>query len=162
MKPRHKKFMYIIVALIALGVAVGLVMYALKENVSLYFTPSQVFNKEAPQGRSFRVGGLVLVGSLKRQSDGLTVHFDVTDTANSVTVVYKGFLPDLFKEGKGVVVHGKLEEGNLFRADEVLAKHDENYMAKEATYAIEQAKEKAAANAAPESITPESNATEKK
>ena len=131
--------MYIIVALVALGIAVGLVMYALKENVSLYFTPSQVFNNEAPQGRSFRVGGLVQVGSIKRQSDGLTVHFDVTDTAKSMTVVYKGFLPDLFKEGKGVVVHGKLGSDNVFRADEVLAKHDENYMAPEAKYAIEQA-----------------------
>ena len=141
--------MYIIVALVALGIAVGLVMYALKENVSLYFTPSQVFNNEAPQGRSFRVGGLVLVGSLKRQSDGLTVHFDVTDTAKSMTVVYKGFLPDLFKEGKGVVVHGKLGNDNVFRADEVLAKHDENYMAPEATYALKQAQVQSAVNAAP-------------
>src|SRR3990172_2326170 len=123
MKPRHKKFVYIIVALAALGAAVGLVLYALKSNVSLYFTPSQVFNNEAPQGRSFRVGGLVAVGSIKRQSDGLTVNFDVTDSAKSMTVVYKGFLPDLFKEGKGVVVHGKLGTDNVFRADEVLAKH---------------------------------------
>ena len=161
MKARHKKFMYIIVALMALGVAVGLVMYALKENVSLYFTPSQVFKNEAPQGRSFRIGGLVVVGSLQRQSDGLTVHFDVTDTAKSVTVVYKGFLPDLFKEGKGVVAHGKLEEGNIFRADEVLAKHDENYMAPEAKYAVDQAKDKAAVNAAPENNTPASNTMNK-
>ena len=148
--------MYIIVALVALGVALGLVMYALKENVSLYFTPSQVFNNEAPQGRSFRVGGLVQVGSIKRQSDGLTVHFDVTDTAKSMTVVYKGFLPDLFKEGKGVVVHGKLGSDNVFRADEVLAKHDENYMAPEATYAIEQAaKGQSAVNATPVMGAPE-------
>ena len=149
MKPRHKKFIYIIVALTILGTAVGLVMYALKENVSLYFTPTQVFNNEAPQGRGFRVGGLVQVGSLKRMSDGLTVNFDVTDTAKSITVVYKGFLPDLFKEGKGVVVHGKLGSDNVFRADEVLAKHDENYMAPEATYAIEQAKAQSGVNAAP-------------
>ena len=156
MKPRHKKFIYIIVALVALSTAVGLVMYALQSNVSLYFTPSQVFNNEAPQGRSFRVGGLVQVGSIKRQSDGLTVHFDVTDTAKSVTVVYKGFLPDLFKEGKGVVVHGKLGTDNVFRADEVLAKHDENYMAPEATYAIEQAaKGQSAVNAAPAMSAPE-------
>ena len=156
MKPRHKKFIYIIVALLALGIAVGLVLYALQSNVSLYFTPSQVFNNEAPQGRSFRVGGLVQVGSIKRQSDGLTVHFDVTDTAKSVTVVYKGFLPDLFKEGKGVVVHGKLGADNVFRADEVLAKHDENYMAPEATYAIEQAaKGQSAVNAAPTMGVPE-------
>ena len=156
MKPRHKKFMYIIVALVILGTAVGLVMYALKENVSLYFTPSQVFNNEAPQGRSFRVGGLVKEGSVKRMADGLTVNFDVTDTAKSMTVVYKGFLPDLFKEGKGVVVHGKLGNDNVFRADEVLAKHDENYMAPEATYAIEQAKKaQSAVDAAPTMGAPE-------
>ena len=156
MKPRHKKFVYIIVALAALGAAVGLVLYALKSNVSLYFTPSQVFNNEAPQGRSFRVGGLVAVGSIKRQSDGLTVNFDVTDSAKSMTVVYKGFLPDLFKEGKGVVVHGKLGTDNVFRADEVLAKHDENYMAPEATYAMEQAaKAQSAVNAAPAMGAPE-------
>lgn len=156
MKPRHKKFIYIVIAVSILGAAVGLVMYALKENVSLYFTPSQVFNNEAPQGRSFRVGGLVKEGSVKRLSDGLTVNFDVTDTAKSITVVYKGFLPDLFKEGKGVVVHGKVGSDNVFRADEVLAKHDENYMAPEATYAIEQAKKaQSAVDAAPTMSTPE-------
>lgn len=139
MKVRQKKIVYIFVALAALGIAVGLVLYALKSNISLYFTPTQVFNQEAPQGRSFRMGGLVEVGSVKRQSDGLTVHFNVTDTAKSMPVVYKGFLPDLFKEGKGVVVHGKIETGNVFRADEVLAKHDENYVAPEAEYAMKQA-----------------------
>jgi cytochrome c-type biogenesis protein CcmE len=95
------------------------------------------------------MGGLVVVGSVKRQSDGLTVHFSITDTAKSMPVVYKGFLPDLFKEGKGVVVHGKLEAGNVFRADEVLAKHDENYIAPEAAYAMKQAaKGQSAVNAA--------------
>ncbi|MBA0902278.1 MAG: cytochrome c maturation protein CcmE [Candidatus Nitrotoga sp.] len=140
MKPRHKKFTYIILALLALSAAVGLVLYALSNNISLYFTPTQVLNKEAPQGRSFRMGGLVVANSLKRQEDGLTVHFNVTDTVKSMSVVYKGFLPDLFKEGKGVVVHGKLETDGVFRADEVLAKHDENYIAPEAAYAIKQAK----------------------
>lgn len=139
MKVRQKKFVYIIGALLILGVATGLVLYALKSNISLYFTPTQVLNEEAPQGRSFRMGGLVVMDSVKRQSDGLTVHFSVTDTAKSMPVIYKGFLPDLFKEGKGVVVHGKLEAGNVFRADEVLAKHDENYIAPEAAYAIKQA-----------------------
>ena len=149
MKPRQKKFVYIILALVALGTAIGLVLYALTNNISLYFTPTQVFNKEAPQGRGFRMGGLVVVGSLKRQSDGLTVHFSITDTAKSMLVVYKGFLPDLFKEGKGVVVHGKLEAGGVFRADEVLAKHDENYIAPEAAYAMKQAaKGQSAVNAA--------------
>lgn len=139
MKPRHKKFTYIILALLALSAAVGLVLYALSNNISLYFTPTQVLNKEAPQGRSFRMGGLVVANSLKRQEDGLTVHFNVTDTVKSMPVVYKGFLPDLFKEGKGVVVHGKLETDGVFRADEVLAKHDENYIAPEAANAIKQA-----------------------
>lgn len=149
MKPRQRKFVYIILALVALGTAIGLVLYALTNNISLYFTPTQVFNKEAPQGRSFRMGGLVVVDSVKRQSDGLTVHFSITDTAKSMPVVYKGFLPDLFKEGKGVVVHGKLEAGNVFRADEVLAKHDENYIAPEAAYAMKQAaKGQSAVNAA--------------
>jgi cytochrome c-type biogenesis protein CcmE len=139
MKPRQKKFVFIVAALAILSAAVGLVLYALNDNISLYFTPSQVLNKEAPQGRGFRMGGLVVVDSVKRQSDGLTVHFSVTDTAKSMPVVYKGFLPDLFKEGKGVVVHGKLEDGGIFRADEVLAKHDENYVAPEAAYAMKQA-----------------------
>lgn len=149
MKVRQRKIVYILAALVVLGIAVGLVLYALKNNISLYFTPTQVLNKEAPQGRSFRMGGLVEVGSVKRQSDGLTVHFSITDTAKSMPVVYKGFLPDLFKEGKGVVVHGKIEDGNLFRADEVLAKHDENYIAPEAAYAMKQAaKGQSAVNAA--------------
>jgi len=139
MKPRQKKFAYIIIALVALGTATALVLYALTNNISLYFTPTQVFNKEAPQGRGFRMGGLVAMDSIKRQSDGLTVHFSVTDSAKTMPVVYKGFLPDLFKEGKGVVVHGQIEAGGVFRADEVLAKHDENYMAPEAIYAMEQA-----------------------
>ncbi|CAH1385897.1 cytochrome c maturation protein CcmE [Candidatus Nitrotoga sp. M5] len=139
MKPRQKKLAYIIIALVALGAATGLVLNALTNNISLYFTPTQVFNDEAPQGRGFRMGGLVAMDSIKRQSDGLTVHFSVTDSAKTMPVVYKGFLPDLFKEGKGVVVHGKIEDGGVFRADEVLAKHDENYMAPEAVYAMEQA-----------------------
>jgi cytochrome c-type biogenesis protein CcmE len=149
MKPRQRKFVFIILALIALATATGLVLYALTNNISLYFTPTQVFNNEAPQGRGFRMGGLVVVDSVQRQADGLTVHFSVTDTAKSMPVVYKGFLPDLFKEGKGVVVHGKIEAGGVFRADEVLAKHDENYIAPEAAYAMEQAaKERTTVNAA--------------
>jgi len=149
MTPRRKKTMYIILgALAGLGMAVGLVLYALKNNVSLYFTPTQVFNKEAPQGRSFRIGGLVEAGSVKREGDGLTVHFSVTDTLRSMPVVYKGILPDLFKEGKGVVAQGKLEGNNVFRAEEVLAKHDENYMPPEAKDALEKASKAQAAAAA--------------
>ena len=102
--------MWFIVAGVALvALAVGLVLYALKNNVSLYFTPTQVFNKEAPQARSFRIGGLVEVGSLQREKDGLTARFNITDTHKTMPVIYKGILPDLFKEGKGVVAQGKLE-----------------------------------------------------
>ena len=139
MKPRQKRFVYIIIAIVALSGAVGLVLYALKNNVSLYFTPTQVFNKEAPQGRNFRIGGLVEPGSVKRQSDGVTVHFNITDNARTLPVIYKGILPDLFKEGKGVVAQGKIETDNLFHAEEVLAKHDENYMPPEAKDALDQA-----------------------
>ena len=137
MKPRQKRFMFIIVGIVILSSAIGLILYALQNNVSLYFTPTQVYNKEAPQGRNFRIGGLVVEGSIKRQRDGLTMHFDVSDTFKTIRVFYKGILPDLFKEGKGVVVHGKLQADNTFVADEVLAKHDENYNAAEVVTALE-------------------------
>ena len=139
MKPRQKRFVYIIVAVAAVGIAVGLVLNALKDNVSLYFTPTQVFNKEAPQGRSFRIGGLVEQGSIKREGDGLTVHFVITDLKRNLPVVYKGILPDLFKEGKGVVAQGKMEADGVMHASEVLAKHDENYMPPEAADALKKA-----------------------
>jgi cytochrome c-type biogenesis protein CcmE len=153
MKPRQKRFMFIGIAVALLGAAVGLVLYALKDNVSLYFTPTQVFNNEAPQGRNFRIGGLVEQGSMKREGDGLTVHFMVTDTTRSMPVVYKGILPDLFKEGKGVVAQGKLGSDNVFHAEEVLAKHDENYMPPEAKLAIDRAA-KARAEAAAPAVVP--------
>lgn len=150
MKPRQKRFVLIGVVLAGLGLAVGLVLYALKDNVSLYFTPTQVFNKEAPQGRNFRIGGLVEQGSLKRENDGLTVHFMVTDTVHSMAVTYRGILPDLFKEGKGVVAEGQLSADNVFQANQVLAKHDENYMPPEAKTALDQAARlKAGGGAAP-------------
>src|SRR5512135_3196411 len=139
MTARQKRLVFILAGVVLLGAAVGLLLYALKSNVSLYFTPTQVYNKEAPQGRSFRVGGLVVEGSLKRENDGLTAHFEITDTQKTMPVVYKGILPDLFKEGKGVVAQGKLQEDNVFHADEVLAKHDENYMPPEAKHALEEA-----------------------
>ena len=145
MKPRHKRLFFILVAITIFGAAVGLVLYALKSNVSLFFTPTQVYNKEAPQARSFRVGGLVVDGSLKRERDGLTVHFDITDTQKTMPVTYKGILPDLFKEGKGVVAQGKLQSDNVFYAEEVLAKHDENYVAPEAARALELAAKAASA-----------------
>jgi cytochrome c-type biogenesis protein CcmE len=139
MKPRQKRFMFIVVALVALAVAVGLVLNALDKNVSLYFTPTQIYNKEAPQGRSFRIGGLVEQGSVLRQTDGLTVKFVITDKLKSIPVIYKGILPDLFKEGKGVVAQGKMEADGIMHAEEVLAKHDENYMPPEAADALKKA-----------------------
>ena len=139
MTKRQKRFAYILVGVAAVGIAVALILNALRSNVAFYFTPTQVFNKEVPLNKAFRIGGLVESGSLKREGDGLTVHFVVTDTAKSMPVTYKGILPDLFREGKGVVAQGKIESDGIFRADEVLAKHDENYMPPEAKNAIEQA-----------------------
>jgi cytochrome c-type biogenesis protein CcmE len=147
MKPRQKRFVFIAVALVGVALAVGLVLYALRGNVNLYFTPTQVFNNEVPKGRSFRIGGLVEEGSVKREKDGLTVNFVITDTHKSIPVVYKGILPDLFKEGKGVVAQGKVENG-VMRAEEVLAKHDENYMPPEAADALKKAKAANTADAA--------------
>src|ERR1039458_8644459 len=100
MKPRQKRFVFIAVAVVGVATSVGLVLYALRGNVNLYFTPTQVFNNEVPSGRSFRIGGLVEEGSVKREKDGLTVNFVITDTHKSIPVVYKGILPDLFKEGR--------------------------------------------------------------
>lgn len=149
MNRRQKTLAFIVAGVVGLGIAVGLVLYALRGNVSLYFTPTQVFNKQAPLERSFRIGGLVVDHSLKREPDGLTVHFLVTDTDKSMPVVYTGILPDLFKEGKGVVAEGKLESDGVFHASQVLAKHDENYMPPEAKAALDAAKKNEAATAAP-------------
>lgn len=145
MKPRQKRLMFILVGVAAVGLAVGLVLNALNKNVSLYFTPTQVFNNEAPHGRSFRIGGLVEAGSVTREANGLTVNFVITDTSKEIPVVYQGILPDLFKEGKGVVVQGSVGPDGIMHADEVLAKHDENYMPPEAADALKKA---AAANSA--------------
>jgi cytochrome c-type biogenesis protein CcmE len=139
MKPRHKRLALIVGGLAVLGVAAGLVLSAFQENLVFFYSPTQVANAEAPQGKAFRIGGLVEQGSVKRQPDGLTVAFNVTDTAKVVPVVYSGILPDLFKEGKGVVAQGRLGPDGVFRAHEVLAKHDENYMPPEAAHAVEQA-----------------------
>ena len=136
MKPRHKKFLWVVGGLALLGVGVALVLNALKTNLNYFYTPTQVANHEAPSNRSFRIGGLVLSGSLKRETDGLTAEFVVTDTARNIPVIYKGILPDLFKEGKGVVAQGKLGANGYFIADQVLAKHDENYMPPEAAKAL--------------------------
>jgi cytochrome c-type biogenesis protein CcmE len=123
----------------ALGIAAALVLNAFQSNLVFFFSPTQVLANEAPRGKAFRIGGMVETGSLKRENDGLTVHFRVTDTAQTIPVTYTGILPDLFKEGKGVVAQGKLQSDGDFQATEVLAKHDENYMPPDAKHAIEQA-----------------------
>ncbi len=141
MKPRHKRFLAIGAALAALGGATALVLNAFQSNLVFFFSPSQVASKEAPVGKSFRLGGLVQTGTVARQEDGVTVRFDVTDTAHTIPVVYRGILPDLFREGKGVVAQGRLDAGGVFRAEQVLAKHDENYMPPEAAAALAKAQE---------------------
>ena len=137
LKPRHKRLALILVALLLLGGAVAMVLTAFNENLVFFRSPSDVVAGKAPAGKPFRVGGLVETGSVKRE--GVSVSFKVTDTAHAIRVIYTGILPDLFREGKGVVVQGKLEPDGMFRASEVLAKHDENYMPPEATHALEQA-----------------------
>lgn len=140
MKRRHKRITFILVGLAGLALAAFLVTNAFRNNLVFFFSPTQVAAKEAPVNRTFRIGGLVEEGTLKRENDGLTVRFTVTDTAASIPVVYKGILPDLFKEGRGCVAQGRIGADGVFQADEVLAKHDENYMPPEAGEAIDKAK----------------------
>jgi len=139
MKNRHKKLALIVLVVAAIGIAAALVLNAFNSNLVFFFSPTQVANGEAPTSRAFRIGGLVEQGSLKRQANGLTATFVVTDTAKSIPVTYTGILPDLFKEGKGVVAEGRIGSDGVFRATQVLAKHDENYMPPEAASALEQA-----------------------
>jgi cytochrome c-type biogenesis protein CcmE len=139
LKPRTKRAGLIVAGLAALGVAAALVLNAFQSNLVFFFTPSQVVSNEAPRDRSFRIGGLVEAGSVVRDKDALTVRFRVTDTAQAIPVVFTGILPDLFREGKGVVAQGKLTSDGTFRASEVLAKHDENYMPPEAAEALKKA-----------------------
>jgi cytochrome c-type biogenesis protein CcmE len=136
MKPRHKRIAIAAGVLAVLGAVAALVLSAFQSNLVFFYTPSQIASNEAPNARTFRLGGLVVAGSVKRE--GTMVHFVVTDTAKSVPVQFEGILPDLFKEGKGVVAQGQLRNGQ-FEAKEVLAKHDENYMPPEAVEALKQA-----------------------
>ena len=136
---RKKRLIFVFLIVLGIGAAAALGLSAFKQNLLYFYTPSQVAEGAAPMGRAFRVGGLVEPNSVKRESDGLTVHFTVTDTAKSIPITYKGILPDLFREGQGIVAMGRLNADNLFIADEVLAKHDENYMPPEASYAIKKA-----------------------
>jgi len=148
MKARHKRMAFIVVGLAGLAVAIGLIANAFNQNLVFFFSPSDVQAKQAPVNRDFRLGGLVEQGSLKREDDGLTVHFIVTDNANTIPVTFTGILPDLFREGQGVVAQGKLNENGVFMAKEVLAKHDESYMPPEVQDALDKAKQSASATIA--------------
>ncbi|HET8706860.1 MAG TPA: cytochrome c maturation protein CcmE [Pseudomonadales bacterium] len=140
MNPKRKKRLIIVLGVVTgVAAATALALFALKENANLFFTPSQVANGEAPVGKRIRVGGLVVNGSVKRATDSLKVNFDITDTSKSMTVQYEGILPDLFREGQGIIANGRVNEQGIVVADEVLAKHDEKYMPPEVKHAIEQA-----------------------
>ncbi|MGA0974122.1 MAG: cytochrome c maturation protein CcmE [Sedimenticolaceae bacterium] len=144
MKARHQRLSLIVIGLAILGLATYLVLNALEGNLSYFFSPSQVHNGEAPKDHVFRLGGMVEKGSVQRAEGDLTVNFIVTDMHKTIPVAYTGILPDLFEEGQGVIAQGKLNADNLFIADEVLAKHDENYMPPEVAAAMQAGKEAAA------------------
>ena len=148
MKTRHQRIALILGGLTILGLIVALVLNAFQSNLVFFFSPTQVIAGEAPKGKPFRIGGMVKEGSLKRQSDGITLRFVITDTEQDLAVSYHGILPDLFKEGKGAVAQGQLDGQGIFVASEVLAKHDENYMPPEAAQAVGDAHARAAANKA--------------
>lgn len=137
---RKKRIVTISVILVVLATAIGLVMYALSQNINLFYSPTQIEGGEAPQGVTLRAGGMVVENSVERASDSLNVAFLVTDYKHSLRVEYKGILPDLFREGQGIVAQGKLDERGVLIASEVLAKHDEEYMPPEVSAALEQSK----------------------
>jgi len=145
MKPRHKRMVFILGGLAGIAIATVLILSAMEGNMTYFFSPTEVADGKIPHNKTIRLGGLVVQDSLKREDDGLTVNFQVTDNAETISVVYTGILPDLFKEGQGVVAQGKLDGTGVFLADEVLAKHDETYMPPEVAEALENAK-KANAN----------------
>lgn len=148
MKTRYKRIALIVGGLVVLGLVVALVLNAFQSNLVFFFSPTQVAAGEAPKGQAFRIGGMVKMGSIQREPDGVTMRFVITDTEQDMAVAYKGILPDLFKEGKGAVAEGKLAADGLFVAGTVLAKHDENYMPPEAAKALGDAQQRAAANKA--------------
>ena len=150
MKTRHKRIALILGGLLVLGGVAALVLNAFQSNLVFFFSPTQVAAGEAPKGKPFRIGGMVKEGSIRREADGVTLRFIITDTEKDMPVAYKGILPDLFKEGKGAVAQGKLGEDGLFTASEVLAKHDENYMPPEAAKAVGDAHARALTKAAME------------
>lgn len=134
MKPRHKKLAIVVLSLSVLGIASALVLNAFRSNLVFFYTPTQIAAGEAPAAGTFRIGGLVEQGSVKK--DGLKVNFVVTDLNKKVAIAYEGILPDLFREGQGIVAQGKLAAPNQFVASQVLAKHDENYMPPEVAAAL--------------------------
>lgn len=140
MHPVRKQRLKIVLFIVAgFGVAVGLALFALQENINLFYSPTQIVKGEAPKSTLIRAGGMVVEGSVKRDPQSLKVAFQITDYAETVDVEYEGILPDLFREGQGIVAQGRLDSGNKLSASEVLAKHDENYMPPEVTEALEQA-----------------------
>lgn len=140
MNPKRKQRLILIVSgVAAVAIAVGLVLFALRQNVNFFFTPSEIAGNMAPQEQTIRAGGMVMPGSVQREDGSLVVRFQVTDYAQNVEVVFDGILPDLFREGDGVVVIGKLDADKVLTAETVLAKHDETYMPPEVTHALEQA-----------------------
>jgi cytochrome c-type biogenesis protein CcmE len=155
MRAARKKRLYLIALMvIGVGIAVAFALNAFNQNLMFFYSPSEVVAGDAPGGHTFRLGGLVTDGSVKRQPDGLTVRFDVTDTAKNVTVQYTGILPDLFREGQGIVAHGRLSDDGVFVADEVLAKHDENYMPPEVAESLKTAHDAGVAKKNAEAATP--------
>jgi cytochrome c-type biogenesis protein CcmE len=154
MHPKRKKRLYLIVLMVVgIGVGITLALNAFNDNLMFFYSPSEVVAGEAPAGHPIRVGGLVTTGSVKRQENGLTVLFDVTDNAKTVTVEYTGILPDLFREGQGIVARGKLDTDGVFVAEEVLAKHDENYMPPEVADALQTAHQEGTGAAVQDSTT---------
>lgn len=149
MKARHKRLVFVAIAIAGVAVAASLAISALQSNIAYFFSPTQVLAGEAPPDKVFRLGGMVAADSVKRKSGEMTVNFVVTDTAKSVTVSYTGILPDLFGEGQGVVTRGKLGGDGVFYAEEVLAKHDESYMPPEVQDAVDKAKKMGVYQSAP-------------
>ncbi|RLA04176.1 MAG: cytochrome c maturation protein CcmE [Gammaproteobacteria bacterium] len=146
MKPlRKRRLTFVLLIVLGLGAAVGLGLFAMQQNINLFYSPKEIVENKAPENVLIRLGGLVVEGSVKRDSDSLRVEFQLTDNAENVTVSYNGILPDLFREGQGIVTMGKLQKDGTFIASEVLAKHDENYMSPEVADAIKQAEEEAKA-----------------
>jgi cytochrome c-type biogenesis protein CcmE len=140
MTPKRKqRLIFVMVLLVGFGAATGLALFAFQKNLLYFYSPSQIASGEVETGQMFRLGGLVVEGSVERESDGITTQFDITDTAGSITVSYTGLLPDLFREGQGIVAQGKINQQGIFVAQEVLAKHDENYMPPEVAEALKEA-----------------------